>query len=50
MLLKSVCFRLLQYSQKKGDDIMEGTFSFPIVYAKKSHPNDHQVSNILLLF
>jgi len=45
-------FRLLQYSQKKvyGDDITEGTFTFAIFHAVKSHPNDHQVSSILLLF
>jgi len=52
MLFKSVCFRLLQFSQKKvyGDDITVGTFTFTIIHAIKSHPNDHQVSSILLLF
>jgi len=45
-------FRLLQYSQKKGycDDITEGKFGFPVIHAIKGHPNDHQVSSILLLF
>jgi hypothetical protein len=50
MLMKSVCFCLLQYSKDKGyfDDITEGKFSFPIIHAIKSRPDDNQVLRILL--
>jgi hypothetical protein len=50
MLMKSVCFLFLQYSKDKGyfDDITEGKFSFPIIHAIKSRPNDNQVMRILL--
>ena len=49
--LKLFSFRLLQYSQAKGycDDITEGKFSFPVIHAIKSRPNDNQVLSILLL-
>jgi geranylgeranyl pyrophosphate synthase len=50
MLMKRVCFCLLQYSKDKGyfDDITEGKFSFPIIHAVKSTPDDNQVIRILL--
>jgi len=53
MLLRKVStFRLLQFSEKKDycEDITEGKFSFPIIRAIKSRPDDNQVSSILLLF
>jgi hypothetical protein len=45
-------FCLLQYSQDKGycEDITEGNFSFPVVHAVMSHPDDSQVIGVLLLF
>ena len=48
--MKSVWFCLLQYSNDKGyfDDITEGKFSFPIIHAVKSRPDDKQVMSILL--
>jgi len=41
---------LLQYSQDKGycEDLTEGKFSFPIIHAITSHPEDSQVICILL--
>jgi len=30
------------------EDIAEGKFSFPIIHAIMSHPDDHQVIRILL--
>jgi hypothetical protein len=50
MLMKSVCFCLLQYSKDKGyfDDMTEGKFSFPIIHAIKSRPDDKQVMGIFL--
>jgi len=49
--IKVFAFRLLQFSQRKGycDDITEGKFSFPVIHAIKSRPDDNQVSSILLL-
>jgi hypothetical protein len=49
--LKIFAFCFLQYSQKKGycDDLTEGKFSFPIIHAIKSYPDDTQVLGILLL-
>jgi hypothetical protein len=48
---KNVAFCLLQYSQGKGycEDLTEGKFSFPIIHAIMSHPDDNQVMRILLL-
>ncbi|XP_014482889.1 PREDICTED: geranylgeranyl pyrophosphate synthase [Dinoponera quadriceps] len=38
-----------EYSDKKGfcEDLTEGKFSFPIVHAVQSHPEDTQVLNLL---
>jgi len=43
---------LLQYSENKSycEDLTEGKFSFPVIYAIKSHPDGNQVLRILLLF
>nr|BAJ79290.1 geranylgeranyl diphosphate synthase [Reticulitermes speratus] len=40
---------LPQYSKDKGfcEDLTEGKFSFPIIHAIRSHPDDHQVIRIL---
>ena len=39
-----------QYIKDKGycEDLTEGKFSFPIIHAIMSHPDDHQVIRILL--
>jgi geranylgeranyl diphosphate synthase type 3 len=51
MLLKTG-FCLLQYSENKSycEDLTEGKFSFPVIHAIKSHPDDSQVMRILLQF
>jgi len=38
------------YMKGKGycEDLTEGKFSFPIIHAIMSHPDDHQVMGILL--
>jgi hypothetical protein len=48
-LLKNLCL-FLQYSQEKYycEDLTEGKFSFPIIHAITSHPDDSQVICILL--
>jgi len=48
-LFKNVCL-LLQYSQDKGycEDLTEGKFSFPVIHAITSNPDDSQVMCILL--
>jgi geranylgeranyl diphosphate synthase type 3 len=50
--LRLFAFCLLQYSRDKGycEDLTEGKFSFPIIHAIMSHPDDNQVIRILLLF
>jgi hypothetical protein len=51
MGLENVClFGLLQYSENKSycEDLTEGKFSFPIIHAIKSRPDDNQVIRILL--
>ena len=48
-LLKNACL-LLEYPQDKSyfEDLTEVKFSFPIIHAIKSHPEDSQVIRILL--
>jgi hypothetical protein len=43
-------FCLLQYAEDKGscEDLTEGQFTFPLIHAIKSHPDDNQVLRILL--
>ncbi|KAF6024676.1 GGPS1 [Bugula neritina] len=38
-----------EYEQNKSycEDLTEGKFSFPIIYAINSHPKDHQIMNIV---
>jgi hypothetical protein len=47
--LKIVAF-FLQYAKEKGycEDLTGGKFSFPVIHAIKSHPDDSQVMRILL--
>lgn len=43
-------FYFFQYSENKSycEDLTEGKFSFPIIHAIKSRPDDNQVIRILL--
>lgn len=49
--LKIFNFFFFKYSDNKSycEDLTEGKFSFPIIHAIQSHPEDRQVMSILLM-
>ena len=42
---------MLQLEKNKGfaEDLTEGKFSFPIIHGIKSHPENNQIMNILVV-
>lgn len=49
ILNMSIYFYFTQYAENKSfcEDLTEGKFSFPVIHAIRSRPNDKQITNIL---